>query len=343
MSRNTFRKALTELGLKSANCVAIDNIVDAQAAYQKEKFALVICEHVVNKDVTGLDFFSFIKTTNPDYARSIFFLISDENALVVAAQAAEEDVDAVIARPFTMQSILDKVRAMVEEKAQPSEYRTKAIDALKLLKAGDSASALRLSQSIHGLNPKPWLSSYVEGACHLAVAKYKEAEDCLKKGALTEPPHYRSAVQLSELLFEQKRFREAYDLCKIIAKFYPPSPKRIPRLVHLSIATGNFEEIAAFYDLYLDLPVTSPEINKYVAAGLIVHAKHFLKSNDTTSAASLLNKAARIGKTQPKILKEVVLCLYKANLTTEATKLLAQCPDEVRKSPEVVAAESGRG
>ena len=73
-----------------------------------------------------------------------------------------------------------------------------------------------------------------------------------------------------------KNYNDAYKAGLDILQEFPTSPRHIPNFIRTSIATENYQDIPCFYDIIQENNIEDETLKKYIAAGLVLTAKHFL-------------------------------------------------------------------
>lgn len=65
--------------------------------------------------------------------------------------------------------------------------------------------------------------------------------------------HFKCLVSLFDILMDQKKFVEAYDIVKKIADYFPKELSRRGSVIHLAVITKNYEDMENIirYSLHL--------------------------------------------------------------------------------------------
>ncbi|MBX7144753.1 MAG: response regulator [Oligoflexia bacterium] len=115
--RKVLRKLLAEIGLS-----LVDEASDGEQALKKiqsEQFDLVICDWEMPR-LTGIQLVQQLRAL-PQYAALPFILITAHNTKEAVIQAAEAGVSMYISKPFTVETLRQKIQASLakQESSQP--------------------------------------------------------------------------------------------------------------------------------------------------------------------------------------------------------------------------------
>jgi len=333
-NRSTIRKLLNNVGVKGANVDTAEDFKDASEKIEKTQPQLIFTDYDISK-VCGLDLLPLQRIQYKSRLDTGFFVTSEKNSPAIASRAAEEDVDALIVRPFSYQVLEDKFIEVMKEKIVPTPY-LQAIEAgRQLLEKNEYDSALQIFLGAKKQDPKPFLAFSFEGVVRTKQGEFDLAQECFEQGLKFNPTHYRSLIGLFDLLNQKKHYKKAYDVGAAISKNYPISPKRLPDFVRVSVMSGHFGDILNFYEVFSTLEESDEMIQTYVSAGLVICGKYFLRSSDKEQALAALRKATAACRGKVGIIREVVITLMQGGLAEEAKNLLATLPTEIRDTPEM--------
>ena len=128
------------------------------------------------------------------------------------AEAAEEDVDSYILKPFTTEKLKIYVLRAAERKFRPDPYRKTIQDGKALLKSGDPGRAADLFTRAAGLHQKPALAHYYHGQAKVKQIQYDPAEKSYRTGLTFNQLHYRCLTGLFDLLDMIGKHQAAYEI-----------------------------------------------------------------------------------------------------------------------------------
>jgi len=335
-SRSGLAKIILGMGAKTNNLLLIDNFNDAVRMVQKEEPEIIIVDYALGNS-NGIE----VSAATKGYQRKeekIFILVTGNSSQSAVAQAAEEDVDVFILKPYTIKSFSEILMRAVLAKIYPSEY-IKTIQAGKrLLQANDADGALAEFIKATTLNNKPTLAYYYQAQAEIAKKLFVEAEISYNAGLKVNSLHYKCLTGMFDFLISQKRNADAYGIVKQLAKFFPANPNRLGQVLSLAINTGNYADVEQYYETFKEIETRKDDLVLYVCASLVVCGKHFFRQNQKEKALEFLKKAAVSAAGKPLILREIISVLIENKLLSEAEDVLKRFPEDLRKDAHFLVA-----
>lgn len=337
-SRAGLAKLLITLGAKTSNIAMAPTYDVAQDAMKKMSPHVVITEYDLGNRC-GLDLLQAQRAAQAESKKSLFILVTSNTSQSAVAQAAEEDVDTFILKPYTLEVLRQAIFKAANAKLTPSEY-VKAIEAGKtLLFDGKPDEALVEFEKAKTLDPRPALAFFYHGQAELMKKAMEPAEESFNKGLIHNKIHYKCMVGLYDLQMEKKLYKEAYDLVKRISRYFPANPQRLSSVLRLAVMTQSYEDIERYYQIFIDLDARNEELIKYICAALVVCGKFYLQKNFGTRATELFQKAAVTAGGRTKILREIVLALAQHELTKDALEFLKRFPPQSHTGVDYITCE----
>lgn len=337
-SRTGIARTLTDMGMKSIHIQIAENYETAKQMIEANKPEIVIADYELGAS-SGLNLLQEQRLGNPASKTSIFVIVTGNNSQSAIAQAAEEDVDTFILKPYTIEVFKKCLFNATMAKLNPSEY-IKTIEAgKKLLFAGSHAEAIEVFKKATALDPKPSLAFFYIGQAEIMKKLMDEASSQFKNGLNVNKIHYKCLVGLFDLLMEEKKFQEAYDCMKRVAQYFPANPKRLASVIRLAVMTNSVEDMEKYYQIFTNIESRGEELTKMICAGLVVCGKFYLKTKLNSRALELFQKAAVSSAGQTKFLKEIISALSEYKMAQEAQKFLDRYPADERKGPDYLTAE----
>jgi len=337
-SRVAIADAMTDLGAIATNINLVPNFEFAEMEIRRTGYEVVICDYNLGNR-SGLELLELQREKSADLKQSLFILVTGNASQSAIAEAAEEDVDAFIIKPFSPLILKQRILEAALEKLQPSAYKEKIEQGKEYLFSNDFEMALAKFQEAVELDPKPTLALFYHGQVNTLIEKLDSAHEDYKQGLSYNRIHYKCLVGMYELMMKQELFHEAYDIVKKIARYFPANPKRLGSVVRLAIMTDNFSDIEQYYQTFINLDQRNPELIRYVCAGLVICGKFYLQKKTTSRALELFAKASVTAHGQPKILKEIIVSLIESDLPDPAQQFLERFPAKYRSSPEYLTSE----
>ncbi len=305
---------------------------EAEALIQTNKPNLIFCEYQIGGRY-GLDLIQKQRQENSNTNQHcLFILVTANSSQSSVAQAAEEDIDAYILKPYTIDSFTNCINQAVQSKANPNEYLKIINDGKKFLEKNQLDEALKIFKEALAKDNSPCLASYYVGLTYYKKASLTEAEEYYTKGLEYNKTHYKCLVGLLDLLIHLKKNKSAYEIVQRLVSIFPVNPNRLSTVLRLAIQTKNYSDIDIFYQEFLKIDDRNEELVKCVSAALIICAKHFFENSDQKRGVDLIQKAGVTAGGRHFILKKSIETLIQYNQVEEAKLILKRFPaasDEV--------------
>ncbi|MEI8346764.1 MAG: response regulator [Pseudomonadota bacterium] len=289
-SRTRLIKILIELGGKLHQIQNFANYEETEAQIGKEIPDMILSDYMLNNGKSGFDLLQAFRN-NAETKKSLIVLITSNSSQSLVAQAAEEDVDSFILKPYSAQTLKNTLMTSALDKFHPNPY-VKAVEEGKvLLYSGKPEESLVIFKKAMTLHPKPALACFYYGQAEFMLKSLAGAEKKYQEGLAHNKIHYKCLTNLFDLLHQNKRYDEAYDVVKQIAEFFPANPNRLATVLRLAIMTENYVDIEDYYNIFLSIEIRNDLMIKYICAALITTGRYFLINKNTEKAYKLFEKA----------------------------------------------------
>jgi CheY-like chemotaxis protein len=337
-SRSGIGKLMSEMGGRGSNITLVGGYADALEQIKALQPGFIVTDFDFGKG-QGLNLRQEQRLANPEARETLFVVVTGNTSQSAVAQAAEEDVDSYILKPYTMDIFRQCVLKAVMAKISPSPY-VQAIDAGKeLLHAGKAEESIAKFKAAQALDPKPSLACFYIGQAELMKKVLEGAEGAFKQGLSYNNMHFKCMVGLFDSLMERKCHADAYEVIKKISTCFPANPKRLTTIIRLALINRKVEDMEAYHQIFMDLEVRSPEMINYISAGLIVSGRYYLKHGDAPRALELFKKAAVSSVNAGKFLREIVVSLAEEGLIAEAGTFLKRFTSAGRGESDFLVAD----
>lgn len=326
-ARQGLKTAMGMLGLKSSRIFMAESLPEAADLIRSEKPEIVLCDFTV-QGKSSLALLQRQREEFPgDQKNNLFFLVTANTSQSAVAQAAEEDIDGFILKPYTLAGLTGSLIRAANLKLNPNKYLL-AIDKGKShLGKEEFPQASAAFQEAMTIEPRPSLACFYEGLTLWRQSMMDRCQFSYQRGLTYNRIHYKCLVGLFDVLMSLNRYSAAYEVVRQTIKFFPSNPNRIASVMRLAIQTGNFADIETFYEEFLKLEEREDYLVKCVCAGLIVCAKHYFSVGETSLAQDLVNKAVVAAAARPFLLRKSVELLVQQGHPAEARKILKRFPD----------------
>jgi DNA-binding NarL/FixJ family response regulator len=335
-SRVGLARQIAALGAVGSNIRTAGSYEEGVKEIEDCKPHIVICDYDLGNR-SGLELIQSLKKQTPDYNSSLFIMVTGNTSQSAVAQAAEEDVDTYILKPYTINIFRQNVLKAAMAKIYPSEYANKIEQGKKLLFDLKPTEAKVLFIEAKKLNPKPALACFYEGQADLMIKALVEAEGAFNQGLNYNKIHYKCLTGLFDLFMEKKNIVDAYEVVKRISRYFPANPQRLAQVLRLAIMTRSYDDVERYYQSFINLDARNEELVKYICAALVVCGKHYLSTNTTSRGLELFRKASVTGVGKVKILREIILALAEYDMHKEARDYLVRFPAEIQSGVDFQA------
>jgi len=334
-SRSSLFNVLKEMGAKSNQLFLANTYKAAEEQIAELKPHVVIAEYEFGPRC-GLELLQSQREQRPKETKDcIFIIVTGNTSQTAAARALEEDIDAYIIKPYTLEFVRKTILNAAIQKIRPPEYLKTIEQGKARMEEAKLDEAEELFNKATKLDPAPSLAYYYLGQVKFLREIVAQAQSNYMKGLKFNGIHYKCLVGMYELLMKERRHKDAYDVVKKIAKYFPANPKRLGEVLRLAIMTGEYEDIERYYLMFMTLDQRNETLIRYTTAALVVCGKYYLDSNQGAGKAlDIFNKAAVTSMGSPRVLSEIIPVLIENNLPEEAEKFLKRFPPETHKGKE---------
>ncbi len=337
-SRTSISTHLGSLGAQTANTRVSSTFRGADEEIDKVAPDVLIADYDLGNRC-GLELFQKVKTKHPELNSKIFMLVTGNTSQSAVAKAAEEDVDTYLLKPFTKETLRQAMSKAILLKIKPNDYLATITAGKTELSSGNVEDAGKTFEKATGLDQTPSLAYYYLGLTQEKKKSLEFAREKYMKGLTYNRIHYKCMTGLFDLLIQEKKHEEAYDIAKRISQYFPANPQRLTSVLRLAILTKSYEDVEKFYQIFLNLDERSEEMIKYICAALVVCGKYYLQSNFSTRAMELYKKATTVSPGRPKVLREIVTTLVAFGKEKSGWEFLKMYPANLQTSPDYLAME----
>jgi len=337
-SRSTIAQGLINLGAMQNHMDLCANYDLAQEEIKRTKHDVVICDYDLGTRC-GLELLQTQRESVVEMSKSLFILVTANASQSAIAQAAEEDVDTYIIKPFSSLTLRQSILTAASEKLFPNAYRKKIEEGKKWLLVDKIELALIAFEEAMELDESPTLACFYHGQANMVKDLFELAEGDYNQGLTYNRIHYKCLVGLFELFMAKKKFQDAYNIVRKIARYFPANPNRLGQVVRLAIMTENYQDIEGYYQTFIGLDHRNAQLIRYICAGLVICGRFYLQKKQFPRALELFQKAGVTGTSDPKILKEIVCSLIEYQLHDKAKDFLKRFPSKTDEDADFVISQ----
>lgn len=324
-SRNRLKESLRKLGINAENLHTTDSYESALNYAKLNHPKLILSDYMINGG-SGFDLFKEYKANFLDIKDTICVLITSNTSQSIVAQAAEEDVDSFLIKPYSAKGLEANLSRTVNMKVNPSEY-IKTVDVAKelMFKQDYTGALIVLEKAIKMVN-EPSLAYFYHGQAQYLIDLTDEAVEDYKAGLDINKIHFKCQVGLYETLKSQSRHDEAYEVVRNISKYFPANPERLAEVVKLAIITENYQDMLEYYNVYTMLESRTEELAKYISAGMFISGKYQFLNNHLDSAYIFFEKLTVSFSKNSLVMNKILRLLIDKKLFDKAEAILKKYP-----------------
>jgi len=326
-SRASIFNIMKAMGAQAQNITMANNYENAEEFIVKSKPHVVLVDYDLGSR-SGLELLRIQREQRPQETKNCLFIVVTGNSSQSAvARSCEEDIDAFVLKPYTMEGMRGIITQAALLKIEPSQYQLSIDRGRELLEKQDLAGAENEFKKALTLSTTPTTALYFLGQIEFMKKALDKSKENYSLGLTHNKIHYRCMVGLYDLLLAQGSQKEAYAVVKKISQYFPANPKRLAEVLKLAISTQQFEDIEKYYSVFTALDQRDETLIRYICAALIICGKYYLSSNlGKSRAKELFQKAAATAGERTKILREIIFALTEYNMAKEAETFLQRFP-----------------
>lgn len=317
---SVIQSCLTGLGMSGSNIVTANNYHDAISLMAEYKPKILITEYTIGK-YFGLALVEKHDEIYDSLSR-ISIMVTKETSDTAVAEAAEEQLDAYIVKPFSMLDFKNRLLEVIKRKMYPSQYFEKIREGKNFLKNNQTDEAISVFTEAKGMTPKPTLACYYLGECFVNQKNHSLARAQFKEGRTYNELHYKCLIGEFDSLMYECNYREAYGLVKIIRQNYPVTSARLGKFFIAAVYTESFQDLDQLCDLYMNLDFRPPELINLVSLAFITAGRYYLRKKNSTLAINYFEIATTVTGRGIEYLEKIIDDLLKVEEVAAAEKFL---------------------
>ncbi len=319
--RTSISQLLFELGQPKSAIFECSKYIDALNVIRDQQPKIIFTDYMVDYK---LGFSLFQKTSEhcQNERERVYFLITANTEDYAVAEAAEEDVDAFVIKPFSKEMIERYIINTIRDKITVSPHNEELIKAKNEITNKNYDVALNHLFNALQIADSPALIYYYRGVCYQQQGLLTEAYEEFENGLAAHPKHFKCLIGKFECLYAEKKFNEAYNVIHYLAEKYPLSPERLGSVTMLAVYTKNFSDMDKYYDYYVSLDTKPERISKIVSAGMFAYAQVLFNDKKNAEGIIVLKKTITASVRSKEYLEKSVELALKMNEPKAALEFL---------------------
>ncbi len=258
----------------------------------------------------------------------VFIVITSTSTDSAVAEAAEEEIDAYLLKPFSLGQLQETIKKVVGSKIQPSDYSILLQEAQDLLKANKIPEAEEKFLKATGMSNKPSLAWYYAGYTAELTDRTDLALERYREGRKFNNIHYKCLQGEFNILFKQRKETEAYQVIKLITENFPVTPQLLAKIFTLSVLTRSIGDLEQYYKLYTNLDRRPPELIKIVSAAMMTAGRLSLLKKDGAAACGFFKKGVTTTGREMGYIEKIIQLLLDEKLFNESEEFFKMWPPE---------------
>ncbi len=338
--RTNIASCLGKFGAQRHKMSLVGTLHEAREELKKNKTKVIFADFMIGKD-SSLDLIQVQKSLQEQerIKDNLFVLVTSNASQSTVARAAEEDVDTFIIKPFSLDTMKKALMNAVKVKLHPNLYLRLIDEGKELLFKGEYPAALDKFKAAMDQNDTPTLACFYHGQAEAMMKALDLAEGSYQNGLSYNQIHYKCLVGLFDLLYNEKRYTDAYDVMKKLSQFFPANPKRLSTVLRLSVLTNNFQDVDSFYKIFVEIDERSEDLIRHMCSALAVSGRHFLRQKTIPRAIEVFESAAISSAGRPQFLLYIIETLAEYRLLEQTDPFLGRLGKVAPGSKEHLAAQ----
>jgi CheY-like chemotaxis protein len=337
-SRQRMASILSMMGARASDMLLVSSYDDAQEIMKSVTPKLILCDYMLDGK-PGLDLLQMRRARDQESKGCLYALVTGNSSQSLVAQAAEEDVDTFILKPYTIDSFQKILLQAVIQKIHPSQYVMTIEEGKQFLSTGDFPRAQKCFEHAMTLEPKPALACFYLGQLKMVQGALDLASNEFQTGLQFNGIHYKCLVGLYENLIKQNRLKDAYFVVRRLARFFPANPSRLSEVIALAIKTNHFDDMNEYYDIFKAMETRTDRLVDHVCAGLNVYGKLKLIHGEVETGIKLFDQTSVSCAGRTKFLRYIIETLVQYEQGVQAEQYLVRFPLHEREGLNYLVSE----
>ncbi|MCB9063161.1 MAG: hypothetical protein H6622_16675 [Halobacteriovoraceae bacterium] len=280
----------------------------------------------------------------PNRLKSSFFVIGEKLTLDISMRIQKGEIDDLIQKPFTVNSLQSTILKSITPKLAPTPYKEEIEQAKENIDT-DPDRALQHIETAKRFSDRPADAWMLEGKIWARSKQLARAKECFFKGLEYDPGSFQCLTELFKILSLEKENRQAYKIGNIMLRNYPVDPTLIPEFTRMSVANAEYEDIFIYHEAFKQVLRPDTIMKNHIAASLTVYGKRIIKDKYELNknvdpelfekAMNTMEMATEICKGKPLIYTSIMEGLKMAKEVERLHQVIEKAKEEFPDSLEI--------
>ncbi|MBI5177963.1 MAG: response regulator [Nitrospinae bacterium] len=198
--------------------------------------------------VHGIDVLKFIKNDPRFMLFTSVLMVTAENYAEEIIEAAEDNVDGYIIKPFVAKTLEDKIAKILEKKNNPTKMEKMFREGIVLANKREYATAKAKFEELLAANPNSPRALRELGKICTVEENFPKAEECFRKALEINKDYTKAMENLATLYVKMGKEDEAIKVLEGAVKISPRNGDRLLFIGSLYMKKGKYREIIELYE-----------------------------------------------------------------------------------------------
>jgi tetratricopeptide (TPR) repeat protein len=190
----------------------------------------------------------FIKNNSKFMLFTSVLMVTAENYAEEIIEAAEDNVDGYIIKPFVAKTLEEKITKILSKKLNPTPLEKIFREGLVLANKNEYATARTKFEELLVLNANSPRTLRELGKIHVVEEHYDKAEESFKKALEINKDYTKAMENLASLYIKTGKDDDAITILEGAIKISPRNGDRLLMVGNLYLKKGRFKEIIDLYE-----------------------------------------------------------------------------------------------
>ncbi|MCO4755756.1 MAG: hypothetical protein KC478_14845 [Bacteriovoracaceae bacterium] len=304
LDRTSWKKTFNGLNVRPDQIMGFEKYRDAIREMDTSKPHILLCSSRIKETVADglLDKFRSLSQNRAD---DLCYIVCEEGDEHARLAFYHFELDGMIEKPYTANDLNNKLRRGILTKSRYTSFekaKHKSFENIHLKNFEKVEAFVDVALKDNSKDPDVRLMEALlqleRGNRGAGVATLLEVgEGCSRE--------YFLRNKLFELLYEDKRYEDAFEQAKLMISKYPLPPLKIQEFVRVSILTRNYTAIVD-YSQHVSVELLKDKaVAQHLAAGLVLSSK-FLGADQRDRAVEANIKAVNFGREKKPIVEQAL-------------------------------------